>query len=165
MARSLTLFQSTTHCRYRVYTKFLLTYTAIFRRNRKVPPLGITALQPQSHFYLGPPYTNSIWPCHYINELHTNYTENVHNYSPLHSTSINARNKHHLHRPNAKFLVLGKVHYVLALKIFITSPLMLPRLRNEKAQFMVAIRIYLYTLLLLCSLHFIVMMIHNTAYP
>ena len=61
MARSLTvislLFQSTTHCRYRVYTKFLLTYTAIYQRNRKVLPLGITALQPQSHFHLGTPYT------------------------------------------------------------------------------------------------------------
>ena len=61
MARSLTvisfLFQSTTHCRYRVYTKFLLTYTAMYRRNRKVLPLGITALQPQSHFHLGTPYT------------------------------------------------------------------------------------------------------------
>ena len=38
MARSLTvislLLQSTTHCRYRVYTKFLLTYTAIYRGNR-----------------------------------------------------------------------------------------------------------------------------------
>jgi hypothetical protein len=60
MARSLTvislLFQSTTHCHYRVYTKFFLTYTAISRRNRKVPPLGITALQPQSHFHLGTPY-------------------------------------------------------------------------------------------------------------
>jgi hypothetical protein len=60
MARSLIvislLFQSTTHCRYRVYTKFLLTFTAISRRNRKVPPLGITALQPQSHFHLGTPY-------------------------------------------------------------------------------------------------------------
>jgi hypothetical protein len=57
MARSLIvislLFQSTTHCRYRVYTKFLLTYTAIYRRNRKVLPLGITALKPQSHFHLG----------------------------------------------------------------------------------------------------------------
>jgi len=63
MARSLTvillLFQSTTHCHYRVYTKFLLTYTAIYRRNRKVLPLGITALQPQSHFHLGMPYTNT----------------------------------------------------------------------------------------------------------
>jgi hypothetical protein len=62
MARSLTvisfLLQSTTHCRYRVHTKFLLTYTAIYRRNRKVLPLGITALQPQSHFHLGTPY---IW--------------------------------------------------------------------------------------------------------
>ena len=61
MARSLTvislLLQSTTHCRYRVYTKFLLTYTAIYRGNRKVLPLGITALQPQSHFHLGTPYT------------------------------------------------------------------------------------------------------------
>ena len=60
MARSLTvislLFQSTTHCRYRVYTKFLLTYTAIYRRNRKVLPLGIMALQPQSPFHLGTPY-------------------------------------------------------------------------------------------------------------
>ena len=62
MTRSLTvislLLQSTTHCRYRVYTKFLLTYTAIYRGNRKVLPLGITALQPQSHFHLGTPY---IW--------------------------------------------------------------------------------------------------------
>jgi len=61
MTRSLTvislLLQSTTHCRYRVYTKFLLTYTAIYRGNRKVLPLGITALQPQSHFHLGTPYT------------------------------------------------------------------------------------------------------------
>ena len=60
MARSLTvislLFQSTIHCRYRVYTKFLLTYTATYRRNRKVLPLGITALQPQCHFHLGTPY-------------------------------------------------------------------------------------------------------------
>jgi hypothetical protein len=60
VARSLTvislLLQSTTHCRYRVYTKSLLTYTAIYRRNRKVLPLGITALQPQSHFHLGTPY-------------------------------------------------------------------------------------------------------------
>ena len=43
MARPLTvvslLFQSTTHCRYRVYTEFLLTYTAIYRRNRKFLPL------------------------------------------------------------------------------------------------------------------------------
>jgi len=61
MARSLTvislLFQSTAHCRYRVYTKFLLTYAAMYRRNRKVLPLGITALQPQSHFHLGTPYS------------------------------------------------------------------------------------------------------------
>jgi len=61
MAQSLTvislLFQSTTHCRYRVYTKFLLTYTVIYRRNRKVLPLGITALQPQSRFHMGTPYT------------------------------------------------------------------------------------------------------------
>jgi hypothetical protein len=60
MARSLTvislLFHSKTHCRYRLYTKFLLTYTAIYRRNLKVLLLGITALQPQSHFHLGTPY-------------------------------------------------------------------------------------------------------------
>jgi len=60
MARSLTvislLFQSTTHCRYRVYSKFLLTYTAIYQRNLIVLPQGVTALQPQSHFHLGKPY-------------------------------------------------------------------------------------------------------------
>ena len=82
MARSLTvislLLQSTTHCRYRVYTKFLLTYTAIYRGNRKVLPLGITALQPQSHFHLGTPYNNINSPftwmvTYYI--LHTSHTE------------------------------------------------------------------------------------------
>jgi hypothetical protein len=41
-----------------VYTKFLLTYSAIYRRNGKVLPLGVKALQPQSHFHLGTP--NSI---------------------------------------------------------------------------------------------------------
>ena len=60
MARSLTvillLLQSTTHCRYQVYTKFLLTYTAIYQGNRKVLPLGIMALQPQTHFHLGTPH-------------------------------------------------------------------------------------------------------------
>jgi len=71
MARSLTvislLVQSTTHCRYQVYTKLLLTYTAIYRGNRKVLPLGITALQPQSHFHLGTPYTNpSVQNAEYI---------------------------------------------------------------------------------------------------
>ena len=64
MARPLTvislLLQSTTHCRYRVYTKFLLTYTAIYRRNRKVLPLGITALRPQSHFHLGTLYIKNM---------------------------------------------------------------------------------------------------------
>src|SRR5215813_13226906 len=72
MARSLTvislLFQSTTHCRYRVYTKFLLTYTAIYRRNRKALPLGITALQPQSHFHLGTPYILNSITCDTIYE-------------------------------------------------------------------------------------------------
>ena len=62
--RSLTvislLFQSPTHCRYQAYTKFLLTYTAIYRRNSKVLPLGITTLQPQSHFHLGIPYIQSV---------------------------------------------------------------------------------------------------------
>jgi len=66
MAQSFTvillLLQSTTRCRYRVYTKFLLTYTAIYRGNRKVLPLGITALQPQSHFHLGMPYITESVP-------------------------------------------------------------------------------------------------------
>jgi hypothetical protein len=62
MAQLLTvisLLLPSTHCRYRMYTKFLLTYTAIYRGNRKVLPLRITALQPQSHFYLGTSYTYS----------------------------------------------------------------------------------------------------------
>jgi len=76
MARSLTviwlLLQSTTRCRYRVYTKFLLTYTAIYRGNRKVLPLGITARQPQSHFHLGTPY--SLNSCDFISSV---YSKNV----------------------------------------------------------------------------------------
>ena len=67
MTQSLTvislLFQSATHCRYRVYTKFLLTYAAIYWRNLKVLPLGITALQPQSYFQLGTPYILLITFC------------------------------------------------------------------------------------------------------
>jgi hypothetical protein len=43
-----------------VYTNILLTFTAISRRNRKVPPLGITALQPQSHVHLGTPYISNL---------------------------------------------------------------------------------------------------------
>ena len=73
MARSLTvislLFQSATHCRYRVYTKFLLPYIAMCRRNRKVLPLGITALQPQSLFHLGTPYTCNCISLHIQNGI------------------------------------------------------------------------------------------------
>jgi hypothetical protein len=80
MARSLTvislLFQSTTHCRSRVYTKFLLTYTPISRRNRKVPPLGIMALQPQSHFHLGTPY-NLLRSCTFISFLYETHWCNI----------------------------------------------------------------------------------------
>jgi hypothetical protein len=73
-----------------VYTKFLLTYTAISRRNRKVSPLGITALQPQSHFHLGTPYTSfvtntdfvelgfacwsDVWNKQYVEKSVTNFT-------------------------------------------------------------------------------------------
>ena len=80
VARSLTvislLFQSTTRCRYRVYTKFLLTYSAIYWRNRKVLLLGITALRAQSHFHLGMPYKFSKifvgWkPCQYTSVSET----------------------------------------------------------------------------------------------
>ena len=84
MARSLTviLFQSTTHCHYRVYTKFLLTYTAMYRRNHKVLPLGITALQPQSHFHLGTPYTYIHTYTHtYIHiHIHTYIHRYIHTY-------------------------------------------------------------------------------------
>jgi hypothetical protein len=58
------LLQSSTHCRYRVYTEFLLTYTAIYRSNRKVLPLGITALQLQAHFHLGTLYSTTY--AHYV---------------------------------------------------------------------------------------------------
>jgi hypothetical protein len=78
MARSLTvislLLQSTTHCRYRVYTKFLLTYTAIYRGNRNVLPLGITALQPQSHFHLGTPYISKSNRINLTESRHHNFT-------------------------------------------------------------------------------------------
>jgi hypothetical protein len=63
MARTLTvislLFQSTTHCRYRVYTKFLLTYTAIYRRNHKVLPLRINGAPTSVPLSLGHALYNS----------------------------------------------------------------------------------------------------------
>jgi hypothetical protein len=93
MARSLTVIlfqlQSTIHCRYRVYTKFLLTYTAIYRKNRKVLPLGIMALQPQSHFHLGTPYKSDIKFWYTVAYFWIFYV----NYSTMHrSTSIKLRN-------------------------------------------------------------------------
>ena len=103
MARSLTvillLLQSTTHCRYRVHTKFLLTYTAIYRGNRKVLPLGITALQPQSHFHLGTSYT-------YIHYIHRHIRRYIHT---------------HTHKPYAYPCFYTKAHKIIYCDVKITN--------------------------------------------
>jgi hypothetical protein len=112
MARSLTvislLLQSTTHWSYRVYTKFLLTYTAIYRRNRKVLPLGITALQSPTFtwaclIHIQRCYTsNGQYVCYHFAYILVYavimYYNNEHDLKTLTSEGMaKVRNSHHKH--------------------------------------------------------------------
>ena len=123
MARSLTvislLLHSTTHCRYRVYTKFLLTCTAIYRGNRKVLPLGITALQPQSHFHLGTPYIK--YPL-FLSDLNETWI-----FSTVSSKNIHISNFRYIRLVGAEFLPAGRraerqTKIIVAFRNFTNAP-------------------------------------------
>jgi hypothetical protein len=85
-------------------------------------------------------------PCEYIfsflnfiisNQEHFQANSAVH--------SVNARNKHHLHRPIANLTVFQKSTHYSGIKIFSTLPFSLKRLMNEKAKFKEALNRDLYT--------------------
>jgi hypothetical protein len=59
--------------------------------------------------------------------------------------NINTRNKHHLHRPNAKLSSFQKSTFYAGIKIFNSLPCSLIILKNEKAKFKLALRKYLNT--------------------
>jgi hypothetical protein len=139
MARSLTVIslqlQSTTHCRYRVYTRFLLTYTAIYRGNRKVLPMGITALQPQSHFHLGKPYIFSLSIFVIKNKHPYNTNNQIH--------SVHTRVKTNLHPPIANLTKFQKGVYYSGINIFNNLPRDIKDLANEITLFQNALKRFL----------------------
>jgi hypothetical protein len=57
--------------------------------------------------------------------------------------SINTRNKHHLHRPIANLSCFEKSELYYSIRIFNSLPYSGTNLKNEKAQFKVALRRYL----------------------
>jgi hypothetical protein len=59
--------------------------------------------------------------------------------------SIDIRNKHHLHRPNANISCFQKSTFYAGIRIFNRLPLSLISLKNEKTKFKVALRKYLNT--------------------
>ena len=58
--------------------------------------------------------------------------------------NINARNKHHLHRPNAILSCYKKRTFYAGIKIFNSLPPSLTILKNDKAKFQAAFRKFLH---------------------
>jgi hypothetical protein len=83
-------------------------------------------------------------PCHYIVSLKNFSVNNQENF-PTNSSahSINTRNNHHLHRPIANLSCFQKSAFYPSIRIFNSLPRSLKNLKNEKAQFKVALRTYL----------------------
>jgi hypothetical protein len=63
--------------------------------------------------------------------------------SSIHSTST--RNKHHLHRADASFSCFQKSTFHTGIRIFNSLPCNVTSLKNEKAEFTVALRRYVST--------------------
>ena len=59
--------------------------------------------------------------------------------------SINTRNKHHLHRPNANLSCIQKSTFYAGIKIFNSLPLSVTILKMDKAKFKAVLRKYLHT--------------------
>jgi IS1 family transposase len=83
-------------------------------------------------------------PCQYIFSLINfilNNQEHFQTNSSIHS--IDTRNKHHLHRPNANLSCFQKSTFYATIRVFNRLPLSLISLKNEKTKFKVALRKYL----------------------
>jgi hypothetical protein len=79
-------------------------------------------------------------PCEFIFSLINSIINNQERFqtsSAIHS--VNARNKHHLHRPIANLSCFQNSTYYAGLKIFNNLPSSLKSLMNEEAQFKVAL--------------------------
>jgi IS1 family transposase len=79
--------------------------------------------------------------CQYMFSLMNFFVNNQENFQTNSSVhSINTRNKHHLHRPVANLSCLQKSSFCSGIRIFNSLPHSLTNLKNEKAQFKVALR-------------------------
>jgi IS1 family transposase len=83
-------------------------------------------------------------PYQYIFSLMNFLINNQQNFKTNSSVhSINSRNKHHLHRPVANLSCFQKSAFYSCIRMFNSLPRSLANLKNEKAQFKVALRRYL----------------------
>jgi hypothetical protein len=83
-------------------------------------------------------------PCQYILSLMNFFVNNQENFQTSPSVhSINTRNKHCLHRPVANLTCFQKSAFDSSIRIFNSLPYSVTNLKNEKAQFKVALRRYL----------------------
>jgi hypothetical protein len=83
-------------------------------------------------------------PCQYIFSFMNFFVNNQKNFQTNSSVhSINTRNKHHLHPPIANLSCFQKSAFYSSIRIFNNLPYSVTNLKNEKAQFKVALRRYL----------------------
>jgi hypothetical protein len=82
--------------------------------------------------------------CQYICSLMNFFVNNQKNFQTNPSVcSIKTRNKHHLHRPIANLSCIQKSAFYSSTRIFNSLPYSVTSLKNEKAQFKVALRRHL----------------------
>jgi IS1 family transposase len=83
-------------------------------------------------------------PCQYLFSLMNFFVNNQENFQTNSSVHcIKTRNKHHLYRPIANLSCFQKSVFYSGIRIFNSLPRSLTNLKNEKAQFKVALRRYL----------------------
>jgi len=85
-------------------------------------------------------------PCQYILSL-MSFSINKHEIFKTNSSkhNINTRNKHHLHRLNAKLSCFQRSAFFAGIKIFNSLPPSVTILKNDKTKFKAALRKYLHT--------------------
>jgi hypothetical protein len=83
-------------------------------------------------------------PCQYVFSLMNSFVSNQESFQTNSSVhSINTRNEHHIHRPVANLSCFQKSAFYSSSRIFNSLPYSVTNLKNEKAQFKVALRRYL----------------------
>jgi hypothetical protein len=83
-------------------------------------------------------------PCQCIFSLMNFFVNNQEKFQTNSSVhSVNTRNKHRLHRPIANLACFQKSAFCTGIRIFSNLPRSLTNIKNEKAQFKIALRRYL----------------------